>query len=252
MRNSILTLSDVSKAYDKQIVLSNITFDIKQGEFLSILGSSGCGKSTLLRLLCGIESASIGKVLKQGQDIVKLKPAERNMGIIFQNYALFQNMTAYENVAYALKARRLPKQEIQSKVDEILKVVGLFEHKDKKPALLSGGQQQRCAIARTLVLKPDIILFDEPMSALDANIKAVLRNLIKQIQSTFGTTIVYVTPDVEEAFTLSDRILLINDSKIVQIDTPSNMYHSPANEFVRSFIVDALDNKLALIKENIS
>lgn len=252
MQNSILTLSDVSKAYDKQIVLSNITFDIKQGEFLSILGSSGCGKSTLLRLLCGIESASIGKVLKQGQDIVKLKPAERNMGIIFQNYALFPNMTAYENVAYALKARRLPKQEIQSKVDEILKVVGLFEHKDKKPALLSGGQQQRCAIARTLVLKPDVILFDEPMSALDANIKAVLRNLIKQIQATFGTTIVYVTHDVEEAFTLSDRILLINDSKIVQLDTPSKMYHSPVNEFVRSFIVDALDNKLALIKENIS
>lgn len=252
---NIIQVELLSKKYGVKTVLEDLSFNIKKGEFLSILGPSGCGKTTLLRLLIGIETPDVGgiyKITENGtQDITYATPFERNIGIVFQNYSLFPNMTVYENIAYALKARKTPKNEIKEKVTEIINTVELTDHAFKKPNQLSGGQQQRVAIARTLVLNPDIILFDEPMSALDADIKLVLRALLKNIQKKFGITMVYVTHDQEEAFALSDRIMLINDSKIEQLATPQEIYNAPSSEFVKKFIVNHLNQKIQSIEENI-
>lgn len=241
----------LSKKYGNKTVLEDVSFEIEKGEFLSVLGPSGCGKTTLLRLLIGIELPDGGSIYKNGQNITGLKPKDRNIGIVFQNYSLFPNMTVYQNIAYALKSRKLPKNVIDEKVSEIIKTVELTDHAYKKPNQLSGGQQQRVAIARTLVLNPDVILFDEPMSALDADIKLVLRKLLKDVQKKFGITMVYVTHDQEEAFALSDKIMLINDSRIEQFDTPKNIYNSPASEFVKNFIVNHLNQKIKSIEDNI-
>ncbi len=251
MQDIILTIEKLEKKYGNKRVLEDFNFEVYKGEFLSLLGSSGCGKTTLLRLLVGIETPTMGHIYKYGEDVTTKTPFERNIGIVFQNYALFPNMNVYENIAYALKARKLPQEEIKKKVDEIIETVGLQDHVFKKPKQLSGGQQQRVAIARTLVLNPDIILFDEPMSALDANIKLALRKELKEIQQKSGITMIYVTHDQEEAFALSDRIMIIDNNKIIQLDTPSNLYHNPANDFVKSFITDQLDEKVRSIKESI-
>ena len=252
MEDIILRVDNIGKKYGNRIILENIYFDVHKGEFLSILGSSGCGKTTLLRILVGIEKPTYGHIYKFGEDVTDKTPFERNIGIVFQNYALFPNMTVYDNIAYALKVRKLSKDEIKRKVDEIIQIVGLSDHVNKKPRQLSGGQQQRVAIARTLVLNPDIILFDEPMSALDANIKVALRKELKKIQETYNITMIYVTHDQEEAFSLSDRIMLIDDNKIIQLDTPSNIYHNPSNDFVKSFIVNQLDEKIKSIEDSIN
>lgn len=247
----ILHAENIGKKYGNKIVLENIYFDIKKGEFLSILGSSGCGKTTLLRILVGIESPSYGSIYKFGEDITRKTPFERNIGIVFQNYALFPNMNVFDNIAYALKSRKVDKQEIKDRVMSIIEVIGLSDHVYKKPRQLSGGQQQRVAIARTLVLNPDIILFDEPMSALDANIKLALRKELKKIQRDSGITMIYVTHDQEEAFSLSDRIMIIDDNRIAQFDTPFNLYHSPSSEFVKGFVVKQLDEKVKSIEDSI-
>ncbi len=252
MEENILSISSISKKFGKRLVLEDISFDVRRGEFLSLLGPSGCGKTTILRLLIGIENPSSGKIFKLGEDITHLPASKRNIGIVFQNYSLFPNMNVYENIAYALKARKLSKDEIDKRVKEIVEVVGLGEHIYKKPRHLSGGQQQRVAIARTLVLNPDIILFDEPMSALDADIKVILRNLLKDIQRKMKITMIYVTHDQEEAFALSDRVMVLNDCRIAQLDTPYNLYHSPANDFVRKFIVNHLDMKVKSIEDSIN
>lgn len=252
MSKAILTISNVSMKYGKQFVLNNINLSVGKGEFISLLGPSGCGKSTLLRLVAGLERPAAGFIFKQGIDITDKTPFERNIGIIFQNYALFPNMTVYNNVAYALKSRHLPKDEIKKRTLSMLEEVGLTDQLNKKPSQLSGGQQQRVAIARTLVLRPDIILFDEPLSALDANIKVTLRKLIKDIQKKYGSTIIYVTHDVEEAFALSDRIVMMKETEIVQIDKPSTMYHHPIDDYVKNFVKDSLDNKIKSIEENIN
>ena len=247
----ILKIEMLNKKYGNKIVLEDMSFCVNEGEFLSLLGPSGCGKTTLLRLLIGMEYPNSGKIFKYGEDITFFAPSERNIGIVFQNYALFPNMTVFGNIAYALKCKKLPKEQIEEKVTEIIKKVELDEHAYKKPNQLSGGQQQRVALARTLVLNPDIILFDEPMSALDANIKLVLRDLLKSIQKELGITMIYVTHDQEEAFSLSDRIMVINDSRIEQLDTPSNLYNKPNSEFVNNFIVNHLNQKIRSIEENI-
>jgi iron(III) transport system ATP-binding protein len=251
MPDTIIHVDGLSKKYGSKIVLEDIFFDVYRGEFLSLLGSSGSGKTTLLRLLVGIEQPTSGRIFKNGEDITEKEPLERNIGIVFQNYALFPNMNVYNNIAYALKCRKMPKEQIKEKVDNIIKVVGLEDHVFKKPSQLSGGQQQRVAIARTLVLNPDVILFDEPMSALDADIKMVLRKQLKDIQKQFGITMIYVTHDTEEAFSLSDRILVINDSHIAQLGTPAEIYKHPASDYVRSFVADHLDEKIALIQRSI-
>lgn len=247
MSNIILTAKNISKKYGNKIVLDDFNFDVYEGEFLSLLGSSGCGKTTLLRLLVGIEQPTNGKIFKHGEDVTNKTPYQRNIGIVFQNYALFPNMNVYQNIAYALTAKKLKRAEVKKRVIEMIETVGLTDHIYKKPKALSGGQQQRVAIARTLITNPDIILFDEPMSALDANIKLALRKELKNIQKKLGITMIYVTHDQEEAFALSDRIMIIDDNRIVQLDRPSVLYNQPKNSFVKSFVVDQLDEKVKSI-----
>ena len=242
-----ISVVNVNKKFNDQIVLEDISFDIEAGEFISILGASGCGKTTLLKILIGIESSDTGIVYKDGEDITNKKPSERGMGLVFQNYALFPNMNVWNNVAYALKAHKIPKEELKQRVDDVLAVVGLADFALKKPGKMSGGQQQRVAIARTLALNPDIILFDEPMAALDADIRMSLRKEIKELQKKLNKTMIYVTHDQEEAFSMSDRIIVMNESHIVQYDTPNNIYKHPANDFVRKFVVNHLDEKAKAI-----
>ena len=250
--SSLIKLSglNINKKFNGQIVLEDVSFDIHEGEFVSILGSSGCGKTTLLKILIGIEKPDSGIISKDGIDITDKKPSERGMGLVFQNYALFPNMSVWNNVAYALKAHHVPKDEIKTRVDEVLKIVGLTDFANKRPTKMSGGQQQRVAIARTLVMEPDIILFDEPMAALDADIRMSLRKELKEIQKTLNKTMIYVTHDQEEAFSMSDRIIVMNDSHIAQFDTPNNIYKKPANEFVKKFVVNHLDEKAKAILDS--
>lgn len=248
--NKKISVVNLNKKYNNQIVLEDISFDINKGEFVSMLGSSGCGKTTLLKILIGIEKPDTGKVLKDGEDITNNPPSKRGMGLVFQNYALFPNMNVWNNVAYALKCQKLPKEEIKERVDNVLKTVGLADFANKKPGKMSGGQQQRVAIARTLALNPDIILFDEPMAALDADIRMTLRKEIKELQRKLNKTMIYVTHDQEEAFSMSDRIIVMNESHIVQYDTPNNIYKHPANDFVRKFVVNHLDEKAQAILDS--
>lgn len=248
---NILTVDRINKKYGNKIVLEDMSFTVRKGEFLSLLGASGCGKTTLLRLLIGVEFPDSGTITKHDKDITFCSPKDRNIGIVFQNYALFPNMNVYQNIAYSLKSRKVAKEEIDKTVTEIIETVGLSEHAFKKPSQLSGGQQQRVAIARTLVLNPDVILFDEPMSALDADIKLILRKLIKDIQAKYDVTMIYVTHDQEEAFALSDRIMVINDGRIAQLDTPKEIYYNPASEFVKHFVVTHLNEKIQSIEDSI-
>ncbi len=248
---AMVRCENINKKFKSKTVLEDISFYIMRGEFLSLLGPSGCGKTTILRMLIGIEKPTSGHIYKDGKEITNTAPKDRNIGIVFQNYSLFPNMDVYHNISYALQNRKMDKNEIDKKVREIIETVGLEEHIYKKPKQLSGGQQQRVAIARTLVLNPDIILFDEPMSALDAEIKVVLRQQLKEIQKKLKITMVYVTHDQEEAFALSDRIMVLNDLRIAQLDTPYNIYHSPADSFVKRFVVDHLDLKVRSIEDSI-
>ena len=273
LNNKKISVINLNKKFNGQIVLEDISFDINEGEFISMLGASGCGKTTLLKILIGIEKPDSGVVLKDGVDITNNLPSQRGMGLVFQNYALFPNMSVWNNVAYALKSKKevLPmvdatgkaieipgvesikvlrhytKREIKDIVDNVLSVVGLTDYANKKPGKMSGGQQQRVAIARTLALNPDVILFDEPMAALDADIRMALRKEIKAIQKKYNKTMIYVTHDQEEAFSMSDRIIVMNDNHIAQFDTPNNIYKNPANEFVKKFVVDHLDEKVTAI-----
>lgn len=254
MRSIKLTVRNLEKEFDGKKTLDNVSFDVYQGEFLSILGPSGCGKTTILRILIGLLEPDSGVIEKEGQNITNFHPSERGMGIVFQNYALFENMTVLQNVEYALKIRKENKSKeaqmkIREQVLEMIRHMELEEHMNKKPALLSGGQQQRVAIARTLVMNPDIILFDEPMSALDAATRLSLRKVLKDIQKDFGTTMIYITHDQEEAFAMSDRIMVMKEANVVQIDTPENIVKFPANDYVKEFVVDNIQTKVdSLVK----
>lgn len=245
-----LEIQDLNMVYDGVPALNDVSFAVEEGEFLSVLGPSGCGKTTLLRILIGLLVPSSGKVFKDGKDITSRVPADRGMGIVFQNYALFENMTALRNVEYALNIRKenrskAAKALVREKAADMLRRVGLGEHLQKKPSELSGGQQQRVAIARTLVMNPDILLFDEPMSALDVATRLALRKEIKAIQKEFGVTIIYITHDQEEAFAMSDRIMVMKESRIVQIDTPEMIMKQPADAYVQEFVVENLQKKMA-------
>lgn len=241
---TILAIKNLFFSIEQKQILSDINFTVQNGEFLSILGPSGCGKTTILRLLIGLLQPDSGQILKNGQDITYAHPSKRGMGIVFQNYALFENMTAFENIEYALKLN--PKFKARSKeiVNELLIQMNLTEHADKKPVNLSGGQQQRVAIARTLAIKPDIILFDEPMSALDVETRLVLRKELKDLQSKYKNTMIYITHDQEEAFAMSDRIMVMSEGKIHQIDTPENLIAHPMDEYVNQFVVHNLRVKM--------
>lgn len=244
-----IRIENLNKVYDKKLVLNNLNFEVESGEFLSILGSSGCGKTTLLKILIGIETPTSGKIFKDETDITNFEPSKRGMGIVFQNYALFPNMTVLDNVMYALNLKIKNKEEAETKALEMIKMLKIDEHIKKYPHELSGGQQQRVAIARTLVLNPDIILFDEAMSALDADNRLILRKEIKDIQKEFKTTIIYITHDQEEAFSLSDRVMVMKNGMIEQIDTPSNIYKNPISDYVKSFVVDHLAEKVSSIEK---
>ena len=239
-----LSVRDLEMIYDGKCALNKVSFDVHDGEFLSILGPSGCGKTTILRILIGLLSPTGGSITKDGEDITHASPSKRGMGIVFQNYALFENMTVLGNVEYALKINKATREGARERAQSMLERMNLSEYASKKPYMLSGGQQQRVAIARTLVLNPDIILFDEPMSALDVATRLTLRKEIKNIQADFGTTMIYITHDQEEAFAMSDRIMVMEEANISQIDTPENIIKNPANEYVRSFVIDNLQSKI--------
>ena len=240
----LLTVNHLTKTYNGSLALDDVSFTVEAGEFLSILGPSGCGKTTLLRILIGLLSPDEGSILLRGKDITKAAPDKRGMGIVFQNYALFENMTVKKNVAYAMRLRPELRATASERADELLEQVGLSEHKNKYPAELSGGQQQRVAIARTLALNPEIILFDEPMSALDVATRLTLRRELKELQARSGTTMIYITHDQEEAFALSDRIMVMGEAKIRQIGTPEEILSAPANDYVKSFVIDNLKAKI--------
>ncbi len=244
-----IEVKDLCKMYEGQKVLKNISFEVKKGEFLAVLGLSGCGKTTLLRILIGLEKQDSGTIQKDGQEISALRPDQRGMGIIFQNYALFPNMTVLQNVEYALKLRK----EMAGKAEEIAKrtldMIGMSEHLDKKPRQLSGGQQQRVAIARTLALNPDVILLDEPISALDVTNREIMKRELKEIQKKFGSTMIFITHEQEEAFYLADRIMVMSEGKIEQIDTPEEIFQNPANQFIRDFVIAHLEQKYQSLKK---
>lgn len=239
-----LSIRELYKSYGGVPALEDISFDVREGEFLSFLGPSGCGKTTLLRILIGLLAPDAGTVYKDGVDITNLPPAKRGMGIVFQNYALFENMTVRGNVEYALKLRKDRREGARAAANRMLEVLGISELAGKKPSQLSGGQQQRVAIARTLVLEPDIMLFDEPMSALDVATRLSLRRELKRIQAEFGTTMIYITHDQEEAFALSDRIMIMDKAHIEQLDTPERIVAAPASRYVQEFVLDNLRAKV--------
>lgn len=241
--NPKLSVRNLSKAYEGSTILNNLSFDLLDGEFLSILGPSGCGKTTLLRILIGLEQADSGNIFKGSKEISRLSSSERGMGIVFQNYALFPNMTVLQNVEYALTLRKDTKKTARETAMQMLEQVGLLDQIGKYPSQLSGGQQQRVAIARTLATNPDIILLDEPISALDAVNREIMKAELKLLQEKFNVTMLFITHDQEEAFFLSDRIMVMNSGNIEQIGTPEEIYHTPASDYVRHFVVEHLDRK---------
>ena len=231
-----LEIKNVGKTFGKDEILKNINIEIKKGEFFSLLGPSGCGKTTLLRMIAGFIRPDKGSISINGEVIDHLKPNERNVNTVFQNYALFPNMTVFENVAFPLKIKKVAKEEIEKEVLKYLELVVLQEHKDKMPSSLSGGQKQRVSIARALISKPDVLLLDEPLSALDAKLRQKLLIELDTIHDEVGITFVFVTHDQEEALSVSDRIAVMSKGEVLQIGTPNEIYEMPANEFVADFI----------------
>ena len=227
---------DIVKKYGNNTIIPGLNLDVKEGEFFTLLGPSGCGKTTLLRMVAGFNSIEGGEISFNGKVINDIAPAKRNIGMVFQNYAVFPHMTVRENVAFGLENRHLPKNEIKQRVDEILETVKITEYADRLPERLSGGQQQRVALARAIVIKPDVLLMDEPLSNLDAKLRIEMRNAIRQIQNSVGITTIYVTHDQEEAMAVSDRIAVMNYGVIQHVSTPKSIYQRPANLFVANFI----------------
>jgi spermidine/putrescine ABC transporter ATP-binding subunit len=254
MPSADIELVNVSKKFKGEEVLKSINLKVKRGEFLTILGPSGVGKSTLLKIIAGFEQCSNGKVKLGGNDITKYPPHKRNIGMLFQNYALFPHMTVYDNIAFPLKIRQMSKKILEFKVNDILKKVRLSGFERRYPEQLSGGQQQRVALARALVFSPPVLLLDEPMAALDKQLKKHMQVEIKEIQKEIGITTISVTHDQEEALIMSDRICVMQEGKIVQVAEPEEIYKNPKNLFVAQFIgeVNILDGKVLHVNsENI-
>jgi putative spermidine/putrescine transport system ATP-binding protein len=231
-----LRVQSLAKLYGPVIALDHVNLEVRKGELLTLLGPSGSGKTTLLQLICGLQDPTSGTVIIDGKDQTHAPVNKRDIGVVFQNYALFPHMSVAENVGFALKMRSLPKAEIAAKVAKALETVGLAHAAERSPAQLSGGQQQRVALARCLVYDPAIILMDEPLGALDAKLREVMQIEIKRIHRETGATIIFVTHDQQEALALSDRICLMNNGKIAQLGTPRQMYEEPQNLFVADFI----------------
>ena len=229
-------LEGINLSFGKTHVLKGIDLQIEPGEFFAFLGPSGCGKTTLLRLIAGFESAQTGQVIIGGKEVSYLPPWQRNLGMVFQSYALWPHMTVRKNVAFGLEERHVSRSEINARVDRALELVGLLDLADRRPSQLSGGQQQRVALARTIVIEPQVLLLDEPLSNLDAKLRVQMRRELRQLQRTLSLTTIFVTHDQEEANTTADRIAVINDGIIQQIGTPMELYDHPANLFVANFL----------------
>ena len=236
MNGSQVTIKNVSKRFNDFVALDDINFTIKQGEFFSLLGPSGCGKTTLLRIIAGFEFPDEGAVLFDDKDIIPFPPNKRASNTVFQTYALFPHMSVYDNIAFPLKLKKVPKKEIDEKVKKYIHLVQLDQHIYKKPNQLSGGQKQRVAIARALISEPKVLLFDEPLSALDAKLRANLLIDLDAIHDKIGITFIYVTHDQSEALAVSDRIAVMNAGHVLQVGTPYEIYESPATQFVAQFI----------------
>ena len=229
-------VTNVMKKYDDNVVIRDLSANIKSGELFTLLGPSGCGKTTLLRMIAGFNSVEHGTIAFDDQVINHIPVHKRNFGMVFQNYAIFPNMTVYRNIEYGLKNKKLPKEEIKRRVNEIMETVQITQYADRYPDKLSGGQQQRVALARAIVVQPQVLLMDEPLSNLDAKLRIEMREAIREVQKKIGITTVYVTHDQEEALAISDRIAVMNKGDIQQIETPENIYSRPYNTFVAEFI----------------
>ena len=234
--NKIVELKNVTKAFDGQVVLDNINLDIYDNEFLTLLGPSGCGKTTTLRIIGGFESADQGDVIFMGENINDVPPYKRNVNTVFQRYALFPHLNVFENVAFPLREKRVPKAEIEQRVNEMLHLVALTGFEKRSVTSLSGGQQQRVAIARALVNNPKVLLLDEPLAALDLKLRKDMQQELKKIQKATGITFIFVTHDQEEALSMSDTVVVMSEGKIHQIGTPIDIYNEPVNAFVADFI----------------
>ena len=234
---AFLSVKNIVKKFDTQTALNNVNVDIEKGELVSILGPSGCGKTTLLRIIAGLETPDMGQVFIDGKDCTQLPPSKRNFGIVFQSYALFPHMTVEHNLMFGLNQQKhLSKAERKERTKEVLDMVDLYEHRKKYPAQLSGGQQQRIALARAISLKPAFLLLDEPLSALDAKVRVKLRAEIRRIQKKLGITTILVTHDQEEALTMADKIVVMNNAVIEQVGTPKEIYNVPKTAFTANFI----------------
>lgn len=236
MDDMILSLEGIRKRFDKVEALDGVSLQIKKGEFLTLLGPSGCGKTTTLRIIAGLEYPDEGRVLLQGQDVTNWEPNKRNVNTVFQNYALFPHMNVYNNIAYGLKLRRVPKPEIKKRVEEMLQMVQLPDYGKRQPSQLSGGQRQRVAIARALINRPAVLLLDEPLGALDLQLRRQMQSELKNLQQKLGITFVYITHDQEEALNMSDRIGIMNAGRIEQLGTPDDIYEHPKTRFAAQFI----------------
>lgn len=233
---SYLSISHVTKQFGDTVVVDDFNLDIKKGEFVSFLGPSGCGKTTTLRMVAGFEIPTSGKILLDGADITDKAPNQRNVGMIFQSYALFPNMTVAQNIGFGLTVRKEPAEVVKERVEEMISLINLEKHATKYPYQLSGGQQQRVSLARALAIRPQVLLLDEPLSALDAKIRVSLRTEIRSIQKSLGITAIFVTHDQEEALSISDRVVVMNAGEIDQVGSPFQIYNFPETNFVASFV----------------
>jgi putative spermidine/putrescine transport system ATP-binding protein len=236
MAETFLSIQNVCKAFGVTTVVQDFNLDVERGEFVSFLGPSGCGKTTMLRIVAGFEEPSAGLVMVGGKDVTNLKPNQRDIGMVFQAYALFPNLTVAQNIGFGLKVAGVAKAETDARVAEMLSIIKLPEFGDRYPYQLSGGQQQRVALARALAPRPKLLLLDEPLSALDAKVRVSLREEIRGIQKKLGITTIFVTHDQEEALSMSDRIVVMYDGKAEQVGTPFEIYNKPATRFVASFV----------------
>lgn len=236
MKSRELSIHGISRRFGDVVALDAMDLQINAGELVALLGPSGCGKTTALRIVAGLERTDSGKVVLQGKDVTRTPAHQRNMGMVFQSYSLFPNLTAQENVAFGLSMRKVPKGKRLARARELLELVGLDSQSARYPHQLSGGQQQRVALARALAIEPDVLLLDEPLSALDAQVRSNLREEIRRLQLSLGTTTLFVTHDQEEAMAIADRVGVMNHGRLEQIATPDTLYNKPATAFVASFV----------------
>lgn len=231
-----LKIENIKKSFGTQPVLKGLSFEVKEGEFFFLLGSSGCGKSTLLRIISGLCDPDEGRIFFDGEDVTTLPAEKRGVGLVFQNYALWPHMTVYDNVSFGLQVRKLKKEEIADKVAKVLRDVRLEGLEKRYPAELSGGQQQRVALARALVIEPKLVLLDEPLSNLDANLRLEMRSELRRIHRELGLTMIYVTHDQKEALSLADRVALLHEGKLEQLGSPTELYKRPQSKFAAGFL----------------